>query len=274
MKAVAYMRTSSSENVGEDRDSLPRQRRAISAYTQVHGIEIIQSAYDPAVSGTDMVFDRIGFKTLIEWMLENSTYLVLIENASRLARQLMVQELAYKELKEMGIRVIPTDHPDHFSIDNPDPGIEAMRQMIGVFSQWQKSMAVLQLRAGRSAKKTKDTWQESKSGGLMAPGKCEGRKSVIEKYGKGILIEAKRLRRKNPQSGEIRGYTEIARELARLGFTQANGKPLARTSIRRLLDYDSRRIKEVPETIRSNAEEIRKASSSKRIERLLLGAWA
>jgi DNA invertase Pin-like site-specific DNA recombinase len=273
MKAVAYMRTSSSENVGEDRDSLPRQQRAIGDYARRNNLEIIQSAYDPAVSGTDMVFERPGFKALVDWMLENSIQVMLVENASRLARQLMVQELAYRDLKDAGIQVIPIDFPDHFSIDNPDPGIEAMRQMIGVFSQWQKSTAVLQLRAGRNAKKGKDQWQESKAGFLMAPGKCEGRKSVLERFGKQILIDAKKLRHKNPHTGKVRGYTEIAKELAELGYTQPNGKPLGRTSIKRLLNESSRN-QGVPEGTGPRQKEVCGTGGQQSTFSSLMGAWA
>ena len=54
-EAVAYMRTSSSTNVGEGEDSDKRQRVAIEAYAKVAGYAIApdDSFYDAAVKGAD-----------------------------------------------------------------------------------------------------------------------------------------------------------------------------------------------------------------------------
>jgi DNA invertase Pin-like site-specific DNA recombinase len=49
-KAVAYMRTSSATNCGDDKDSEKRQRAAIQAYADRAGIEIVDWSYDQAVS--------------------------------------------------------------------------------------------------------------------------------------------------------------------------------------------------------------------------------
>ena len=37
-KAIAYYRTSSAANVGSDKDSLARQKAAVTAYAKAHGI--------------------------------------------------------------------------------------------------------------------------------------------------------------------------------------------------------------------------------------------
>jgi hypothetical protein len=52
-KAIAYYRTSSATNVGTDKDSLARQKAAVTAYAKAHGIRIVHEAYDAAVSGAD-----------------------------------------------------------------------------------------------------------------------------------------------------------------------------------------------------------------------------
>ena len=43
-KAFAYYRTSSATNVGEDKDSLARQRAACEAYAAREGVEIVGDA--------------------------------------------------------------------------------------------------------------------------------------------------------------------------------------------------------------------------------------
>ena len=41
IKAVAYLRTSSMSNVGEDKDTFPRQRAAVVTFAKANGYEII-----------------------------------------------------------------------------------------------------------------------------------------------------------------------------------------------------------------------------------------
>jgi DNA invertase Pin-like site-specific DNA recombinase len=53
--AVAYYRTSSAANVGPDKDSLTRQREAVTAYAKAHGLMIVREFYDAAVSGAGSV---------------------------------------------------------------------------------------------------------------------------------------------------------------------------------------------------------------------------
>ena len=48
-KVVAYFRTSSAANVGEDKDSLSRQRAAVSAFANRHQYELVGEFYDAAV---------------------------------------------------------------------------------------------------------------------------------------------------------------------------------------------------------------------------------
>jgi len=60
--AVAYFRTSSATNVGDDKDSLSRQRDAVFKYAKNHKLTIVREYYDPAVSGADPIQDRPGFE--------------------------------------------------------------------------------------------------------------------------------------------------------------------------------------------------------------------
>ena len=48
-KAVSYLRTSSAANVGEDKDSAPRQREAIEVFARRGGYELVAEFFDAAV---------------------------------------------------------------------------------------------------------------------------------------------------------------------------------------------------------------------------------
>ena len=60
--AVAYFRTSSATNVGEDKDSLPRQKDAVAAYAKATGLEIVREFYDAGARGST-TFWRIREKS-------------------------------------------------------------------------------------------------------------------------------------------------------------------------------------------------------------------
>jgi hypothetical protein len=51
--ALAYLRTSSSTNVGADKDSDKRQRMAIEAFAKRAGYEVVGEYYDQAISGAE-----------------------------------------------------------------------------------------------------------------------------------------------------------------------------------------------------------------------------
>ncbi len=69
--AVAYYRTSSAANVGDDKDSLRRQQEAVRAFAEARGLEIVREFYDAAVSGADPIDTRPGFVEMLDYMIGN-----------------------------------------------------------------------------------------------------------------------------------------------------------------------------------------------------------
>src|SRR5260370_39330154 len=92
-KVAAYCRTSSAANVGADKDSEKRQRAAIEGFAKRTGLEIVDWFYDPAVSGADPIEVRPGFSALLDRIEGNGVRTVVVEDASRFARDLVTQEL-------------------------------------------------------------------------------------------------------------------------------------------------------------------------------------
>src|SRR5260221_9511983 len=103
-KIVAYMRPSSAANVGADKDSEKRQRAAIEAFAERAGVEIVGWFYDPAVSGADPIEARPGFAALLDCLESNGVRTVVVEDASRFARDLVAQELGLILLIKRGMR--------------------------------------------------------------------------------------------------------------------------------------------------------------------------
>src|SRR5689334_7700799 len=104
-RAVSYLRTSSAANVGSDKDSDKRQREAIGAFARRAGIEVVQEFYDADVSGADPMASRPGFSALLDRIEASGVKSVLVADASRFARQLIVQEAGIIALIERGVRV-------------------------------------------------------------------------------------------------------------------------------------------------------------------------
>lgn len=172
VKAFSYLRTSSASNVGTDKDSDKRQREAIEAFARNSGFEIVAEFYDDAVKGTDAIDARKGFKLLLERIAGNGVRTVIVEDASRFARTLMVQEAGIAILVSMGVRVL-TSRGDDLT-DSDDEMRVAMRQIAGVFSQLEKTRLVKKLKGARDRKR-------------QAVGKCEGRQSPSEQLRSRLL---------------------------------------------------------------------------------------
>jgi DNA invertase Pin-like site-specific DNA recombinase len=133
--AIAYMRTSSTANVVADKGSDKRQRDAIAAYAKHAGFEVVDTYYDAAVSGADPIETRPGFLALLDRIVRT----VLIEDASRFARELITQELGILSLIKRGARVLTAAGDDLTATD--DPFKKAMRQIAGAFAELEKDVA-------------------------------------------------------------------------------------------------------------------------------------
>jgi DNA invertase Pin-like site-specific DNA recombinase len=218
-QAVAYYRTSSAGNVGADKDSQRRQAEAVEAYAKGRN-ELVKTFYDAAVSGADPVDSRPGFAALLAYCEAHGIGVVLVENASRFARDLAVQLTGHALLRDRGIELVPVDAPTYFT--DPSPTAELVRQILGAVSQFEKAALVAKLKHARDAKRE-------------ATGRCEGRRAVPE----ATVLEARRLARRSPKTGKRRSLRDIAAELAALGHAVTagtrKGQPYHAGSIRHML---------------------------------------
>ena len=217
--AVGYYRTSSATNTGTDKDSLVRQEQAVLGYAETNGLAVIESFYDAAVSGADPVDERPAFTSMLGYIQENKIDTILVENASRFARDLVVQITGHEHLKDQGVALIPVDAPSHFTEETPTAVM--VRNILGAVAQHEKAQLVAKLKAARDRKREQT-------------GKCEGRKSYQE-LDPLMVHEAKRLHRASPKTGLRRSLRQISRELEQLGFVTASGKAFGPQQVKRLV---------------------------------------
>ena len=184
--AVAYLRTSSATGVGVDKDSDKRQREAIDAFARRAGFLITGEFYDAAVSGTEPLEAREGFSALLDRIEGNGVRIVIVEDASRFARDLVTQELGVLALIKRGVTVLTAGGDDLTASD--DPFKKAMRQIAGAFAELEKARLVGKLKHARERIRRER-------------GRCEGRKPHAIVSPEAVLL-AKRLRRAHPKTGK------------------------------------------------------------------------
>ncbi|MFZ0854506.1 MAG: recombinase family protein [Hyphomicrobiaceae bacterium] len=155
---------------------------------------------------------------IIGGLVGNGVRVVIVEDASRFARHLLTQEAGISLLVGLGVRVMTAAGDD--LTDSDDEFRVAMRQIMGVFSQLEKTRLVKKLKAARDRKR--------------ADGKVEGRKSHAERR-PDVVAMAKRLHRANPKSGERLSLARISRALAEAGHLNERGQPFNPKSVRSMI---------------------------------------
>jgi hypothetical protein len=106
-----------------------RQRHAIQDFAKRAGFGIVEEFYDAAVSGADPIETRAGFASLLDRIEGNGVRTVIVEDASRFARELMAQELGITLLISRGVRLLTASGDDLTASD--DPSRKMMRQIAG-----------------------------------------------------------------------------------------------------------------------------------------------
>lgn len=197
IKALAYIRTSSAANVGQDKDSDTRQRTAIEAYAARNGIMIAGEYYDAAVSGADPIETRPGFADMLARIDGNGVRLVIVEDATRFARDMMASVLGLALLRQRGVTLVTASGQN--LTDVTDPYAEAFGHMAAAFAHLEKRLIVAKLAGARARKRE-------------ATGRCEGRKPIGQRD-----PAATQLARKLKSADPTMSLRQIAATLAEAG---------------------------------------------------------
>src|SRR5262245_4994416 len=216
LAAVAYLRTSSSANVGTDKDSSKRQRAAIASFAKANGYEVVDEYYDAAVSGADPIDKRPGFKAMLDRIAGDGVRVILVESPDRFARDLAVQLAGHSYLKSLGVELVPTTAPDFFTTNTPTAVL--VRQVLGAIAQFEKASLVAKLRAARERK-------------VAAGGRGTGRWRYDEAR-PDVVALAKQLH------GEGLSLRKICAALAERGHLTSGGKAHGPNAVMKMLASD------------------------------------
>jgi DNA invertase Pin-like site-specific DNA recombinase len=214
--AIGYTRTSSAANVGDDKDSVTRQRKAIQTYANRAGYRIVAWFDDPAVTGSDTIDSRPGFMAALEMIAGNGVRTIIVETANRFARDLIVQETGWKRLNADGVTLIAADSPDQFVDETPTAVL--IRQILGAVAQFDKAMTVAKLRGARERKRRK------------TGEKVEGRKSYAE-VNPEMVVLARKLSEQRPRLS----LRQISARLSAAGYRTPKGNPYSASAVQSML---------------------------------------
>jgi DNA invertase Pin-like site-specific DNA recombinase len=221
--AVAYMRCS---GLGQaDGDTWDRQQAAIGKYAKAQGLTVADADWfrDVGVSGTKDMGDRPGLAALLDRIESNGVRVVLVENATRLARDLMVSEVILAQLRDAGCRVISCDSgTDLIDESDDDPTRRLIRQVLGAVAEFDRRVTVLKLRAARERIRRRT-------------GRCEGRKPYGSRPGEAAVIARIRELHRKPHGRERRSLQEIADTLNAEGVPTRTGKPWAKGTLHQII---------------------------------------
>lgn len=162
----------------------------------------MQEYQEQGVSGTKGIEERPAFDAMMTALLANGTRMVIVENLSRLARDLMMQETIIGVLRKGGFELVSVAEPD---LCSDDPSRVMVRQLFGSIAQYEKSTLVLKLRGARTRARARD-------------GRCEGRKPFGERQGESAIIKRATAMRKVGMSWDM-----VARQLNADGVTTRYG---------------------------------------------------
>lgn len=151
---MAYVRVSTDKQA-ERGFGLDVQKHAVKTWAKAHGHRLVLIACDEGISGTREAADRPGLTQALQALQERKAEALVVPRLDRLARSLSVQEAALAHGWRSGARVFSCDSGEVQADDPDDPMRTAMRQMMGVFSQLERSMLTARMRAGRKMKSEK-----------------------------------------------------------------------------------------------------------------------
>jgi len=147
IRVLGYIRVSGRSQV--DGDGFPRQKEAIQRFAESKGWQVARFFQEEAVSGTVESMDRPEFSAAISLCGGGQFDTLVVERGERLARDLIVSELLFKDCRERGVKVFSADSGEELVHADSDPTRKLIRQILGALSEWDKNMVVKKLRAAR-----------------------------------------------------------------------------------------------------------------------------
>ena len=170
---LIYMRTSTLTN--KDGDSVHRQKSSIMRWVKDNGYNV-KGEYWDIESGKMDTMERTEFMKMISDSERLGINVLVFSDQSRLSRDIIVQESTFRLLSSRGYSLVSSENPESFLSDSPTNSL--IRQIMGSFSEFDRSSTVHKLKVSRIRKR-----ESNREKGIVTrnrTGKCEGRLRCLE----------------------------------------------------------------------------------------------
>ena len=225
-KCVSYYRTSSLSNVGEEKDSLKRQKSVVHRYCDNNGYKIENEFYE-TLRGDGEILSRPKFMEMMEYCDSNDVKTIVFENTTRFSRDLICSETGYVYLKGLGFTLISSESPESFIDDTPTSVL--IRRVLSCISDFEKNSIVEKLRGSRLRKRSvmKEKGVITREG----KGRVEGRKTLLDKHPEleGLIKKYSKIKIRRGTT-----YDVSNKEISKL-LEENDGLKIHRTSIPNIL---------------------------------------
>ncbi len=152
MNVIAYLRVSTGRQV-KDGYGLADQEKQVRAWCRKNRHKLVGVVTDEALSGTLPAPERPGLLECLRAVRDGEADGIVMRDLDRIARELTTQEGILAQLWKFGGHCYITTQAEEIPQDDPDdPMRTAMRQMMGVFAQLERSMLVKRMKNGRATK--------------------------------------------------------------------------------------------------------------------------
>lgn len=152
MKRVfAYVRVSTARQI--EGDGFDRQIAACKRLAEEKGWSVVR-AFQEQESGSMETMDRPQLMQAINLCEPGGHYdTIIVERVDRIARDLIVAELFFRECKKRGVKVYAADTGEELVDASGDPTRKLIRQILGALAEWDKAQICKKLQLGRKRKK-------------------------------------------------------------------------------------------------------------------------
>ena len=218
--SVSYLRCSGENQI--QGDTWDRQQSVILKYATPNSFEVVKEFRDEGVTGKMELEGRSGLSACIEYVRTEGIKVVLIEDSTRLARDMIVAEIVIREFQKIGVRVISASGGvDLTEGDDSNPTAKLIRQILAAVSEFERCCITLKLRGARERKRE-------------ATGRCEGVLPFGDKPGEASSLEMMKSLRAAGLSCD-----KIADALNANGIPARRGGPWRGDTVNRILKREN-----------------------------------
>jgi DNA invertase Pin-like site-specific DNA recombinase len=146
-EVYGYVRVSGKAQL--DGDGFPRQKEAILAFCQSRGWLCKRIFEERAVPGKTEMEDRTAFMEMLALCGGVLPQTIVVERADRVARDLIVGEMLYRECAEAEVEIYAADSGHEMVLADVDPTRKLIRQVLGAMAEWSKNEIVIKTRKAR-----------------------------------------------------------------------------------------------------------------------------